>query len=566
MEAVNAAIKLQDVLANALRATINLRRQRVSPPDYVLLELKGELPERESARTGLQRQLPFLRKGLTVEALNDRLNAIAGDPDVRGILLQLGPLEAGVATLQNVRSAIERFKKRGKRVVVYATTLDLPRYFIGSAADDLIIPESGSFNVKGLASQVTFVKDMLARVGVKGDFEAIGEYKNAADALRRSEMSEAHREVINAILDSYFEDIVEAVANGRDLPQNTVRDIIDQAPLQAHETNEAGLTDAIRYEDQLVDYLSGDDKSLKILSWEQAQTSLKQSYLWHGVSGVGVISLRGAIFQGESRDSPVPVPVTGSRAGSESIARAFRKAEKDPTIAAIIFHVDSPGGDALASDLIWREVKRVKDKKPVVAFMGDVAGSGGYYVATPADLIVAQSGTLTGSIGVVGGKIVTGELYDKIKANREVISRGRHADMDLPDEPYSDEEREKVSSLMNSTYDLFKKRVADGRDMTIEEVENIARGRVWTGRQALEIGLVDELGDFQTALDRAKLLAGLPLDNTVPIIPVEGGKRHIMPPTFDNGQALIKNLVETLQPLSGTQIMTLMPWTLEIKY
>jgi len=484
---------------------------------------------------------------------------------VKGVVLHLGDLQIALAKAQNIRAAIQRFQRHGKRVIVYAPALDLPRYYIGAAADELVIPESGSFNVKGLASQVVFLKDALARLGISSDLEAIGEYKNAADPLRRSDMSDAHRQVINALLDSFYEDLLAAVAGGRRLAKERVDELIDHAPWLAQETVATGLADALLYEDQLPGHLANGTSHAKIMPWEQAQMSLQRAYNWHGKQAIGVISLRGAIVTGDSRDVPVPVPFVGVQAGSDTLARTFRKAEKDPGIAAVVFHVDSGGGDALASDLIWREVKRLREKKPVVAYMGDVAASGGYYVLAAADHIVAQSATLTGSIGVIGGKIVTRGLYDKLSAHWEIIKRGRHAIMDLPDDPYTEEEREKVLAHIQSIYQLFKERVAEGREMAVEDVEKIARGRVWTGRQALDIGLVDELGDLQAAIDRAKLLAGLPLDDTVPVAPIETPKKYTPPPAFTGSQAWARSLVDSLRPFTGTRVLALMPWTLELK-
>lgn len=565
MDTREAKIIARDILANTLRASINLRRQRIPPPDYVLLELKGEIPEREAARGFLPQQVPFLQKALTVEALTLRLKVIAGDPDVKGVVLHLGDLQIALAKAQNIRAAIQRLKRRGKRVIAYSPVLDLPRYYIGAAANELVIPESSTFNVKGLASQVVFLRDALERLGVNSDLEAIGEYKNAADPLRRSDMSEAQREVINAILDSFYQDLLAGVAEGRSLTVGRVDELIDGAPWLAQETVSMGLADTMLYEDQLPKHLAHGNGHVKIMPWEQAQTSLQRAYNWHGNKAVGVVSLRGTIVTGESRDVPVPVPMVGVQAGSDTLARAFRRAEKDPGIAALVFHVDSGGGDALASDLIWREVKRLREKKPVVAYMGDVAASGGYYVLAAADHIVAQSATLTGSIGVIGGKLVTGGLYDKLSANREIIQRGRHAIMDLSDDPYTEEEREKVLVQIQSVYQLFKERVAEGRGMAAEDVEKIARGRVWTGRQALDIGLVDELGDFQAAIDRARLLAGLPLDDTVPVVSIETPKKYTPPPAFTSSQAWARSLIDGLRPFTGTRVLALMPWTLELK-
>jgi len=564
MDARYLAVVFEDAVANAARALINLRRQQVPPPDYVLIELKGRLPEREATAKAWRRWLPFRRRELSIEMFTRYLDLIGQDPDVRGVVLRLGEIDANLPRLQNVRAAIERFKRRGKRVIAYAPTLDLPRYYIATAADELIFPESGSFAVTGLASQVVFIKDTLARLGIEADIEAIGEYKTAADPVRRSEMSEAHREMLNALLDSFYVDLLEAVATGRKADLSRVQEWIDAAPLLPNEAMERGLADALCYEDQLPEHLSHGDGRVTIKPWSEAWRSLRQKPIWHRRQAVGVVSLQGTIVPGESREIPLPIPLVGSQAGAESLARALRQAEKDHRIAAVVFHVDSGGGDALASDLIWREVKRLRERKPVVAYMGDVAASGGYYVLAAADHIVAQSATLTGSIGVIGGKFLARGLYEKLQANWEIMHRGRHAVMNLPDDPYTEEERRKVLANMQEIYWLFKQRVAEGRQMAVEDVEEIARGRVWTGRQALELGLVDELGDFQTAVERAKMLAGLPIDETVPVVPIEVPKRYLPPLAFTDSTVWLEGVLDALRPFLGTRILTLMPWTLRL--
>ena len=564
MDARHLAVVLEDAVANAVRGLINLRRQQVPPPDYVLIEVKGRLPERETAARAWRRWMPFRRRELSIEMFSRYLDLVAQDPDVKGVVLRLGEVGANLPRLQNVRAAITRFRQRGKRVIAYASTLDFPRYYVATAADELVFPESGTFAVTGLASQVVFIKDTLARLGIEADIEAIGEYKTAADPVRRSEMSEAHREMLNALLDSFYTDLLDAIATGRKADTARVQEWIDAAPLLPDEVLERGLADALCYEDELPTHLSQGHGRVTIKPWSEAWRSLRQKPVWHRPQAVGVVSLHGTIVPGESREVPLPVPLVGTQAGAESLARALRRAEKDPRIAAVVLHVDSGGGDALASDLIWREVKRLRERKPVVAYMGDVAASGGYYVLAAADHIVAQSATLTGSIGVIGGKFLARGLYEKLRANPEILHRGRHAVMNLPDDPYTEEERQKVLANMQAVYRLFKQRVAEGRQKSLEEVEEIARGRVWTGRQALEIGLVDELGDFQTAVERAKMLAGLPIDETVPVVPIEAPKRYLPPLAFTDGTLWLEAVLDALRPFLGTRILTLMPWTLRL--
>lgn len=565
MNARQTSTLLQDLVANAARAAINLRRQQTPPANYVRLDVKGDLPEREAARSIIERRLPLIDRGISIEGLNFRLDTVANDPAVDGVVLHLGELEAPLARIQNARAAIQRFQRRGKRVVAYAPLLDLRRYYLATAADELLIPESSPFYVTGIATQVAFLKDTLARVGISSDFETTGPYKTAADTIQRSEISNAHREMLNAITDSFYADFQAAITDGRKLDPSSIDAFIDDAPWMGPAAVEAGFVDGLIYEDELAGYLSNGADRRSIAPWEQAQTSLQQTYRWRGSRSVAVIGLEGAIVSGESRHAPLPIPIVGTQAGATTLARAFRRAQRDPSIAAIVFYVNSGGGDATASDLIWREVRRVAEKKPVVAYLGDVAASGGYYVTAQASHIVAQSATLTGSIGVIYGKLVLGELYDRLDANWEVIKRGDHAVMHLSDDPFTDGEREAVRRQVDAIYALFKERVADGRRIALDNVEDIARGRVWTGRQAKEIGLVDELGDFRVAIDRAKLLAGLPLDDSVPVVRIEPPKKYTPPPAFSQPSDWLKSLADGLRPFSRARALALMPWALEVK-
>jgi protease-4 len=347
-----------------------------------------------------------------------------------------------------------------------------------------------------------------------------------------------------------------------------VRELLDNAPLRAAEAAEAGLVDAILYEDQVARHLAPDDDRLPVIhTWPMAVPRLFHPYKWHANRVVGLIGLEGLIVPGESRRPPFPLPIPligGEQAGSDTIARAFRRAEKDPRVAAIIFYVNSRGGSALASDLICREVQRVSRRKPVVAFMGDVAGSGGYYVATHASHIVAQPATLTGSIGVVGGKFVTRGLFEKLQANREVLQRGRAAGLFSDAQPFTAEERAKVRAMMESVYARFKARVSEGRGMPLEDVEQVARGRVWTARQALERGLVDSLGDFEAAVDKARELAGLPKERPPLVVPIAAPRRPMLP-AFVDAEDWAEVLLAGLRALSRERVLALMPWDFTLR-
>lgn len=512
-------IWIVDGLRNALRFLANLLTRLPGPAvDYVVIEVTGSYPERTPPpRRLLQRLLrpPWQRPDESLEALRARLERIARAPGVRGLVLRVGDLRADLprlATVQSLREAFAEVRRRGKRVVAYLPDADLPTYYLASAADEIWMAEAGYWNVLGLRTEITFLRDALDRVGILPEFERVAEFKTAADRFLRSGFSEHHREMTESLLDSTMHEFVADVAASRRLDPDAVRAAVDRAPLGAGDARAAGLIDGLCYEDELPARLGSPDRPAALRPWAQARRRLPAAYRWRARTPVvGVVELIGAIITGESRESPLPVPLVGGRfAGSETVARAFRAAERNPRVRAIVFHVDSGGGSALASDLIWREIERIKGKKPVVAFMSNVAGSGGYYVSCGASRIVAQPTTITGSIGVISGKLTARGLYGRLGLNREIVARGEAATMESLFQPFTPEQLDRVRREMQAIYRRFVGKVAAGRGKSDAEIEAIARGRVWTGRQALERGLVDELGDLSLAVRRAAELAGIP--------------------------------------------------------
>lgn len=510
-----------DVLRNTWRLIANgFARAAGGPPDYVVVTLSGSYPERtRPARPFWQRILapPWPRFEESLEALRDRLNRISASPGVRGIVLRTIDLSAGMATAQSLRNAIADVRRRGTRVAAYLPEADLVSYYLATAADEVYMAPAGHWTVAGVRAEITFFRQAFDRLGLLPQFERIAEYKTAADPFMRTGMSEHHREVVESILDGLMSEIVTDVASARRLDQGAVRAAIDGAPLEAERAASAGLVDGVCYEDELPERLGSRDRPARLRPWAEVWRRLPRPYLWRArTPAIGVVDLTGAIITGESRESPLPLPLLGGHfAGSETIARAFRAAERHPGLRALVFHVESRGGSALASDMIWREVERVKRKKPVVVFMGNVAGSGGYYVACGANRIIAQPSTITGSIGVIGGKLTARGLFERLGLNREIVARGEAATMESAFQPFSDEHSGRVRELIGATYRRFVGTVASGRGRPQEEIEPIARGRVWTGRQALEHGLVDELGDFTLAVRRASELAGIPASQPV---------------------------------------------------
>jgi protease-4 len=300
-----------------------------------------------------------------------------------------------------------------------------------------------------------------------------------------------------------------------------------------------------------------------LVSWEQAQKRLLAPLRWRSRQAVGVVSLQGLIVLGPSRRMPLPLPLPlfPSQAGSDTLVQQLRAAAQDKRLGAIVLHVDSPGGSALASDLIWREVLHLRRRKPVVVYMGDRAASGGYYVAAGANAVVAQPTTLTGSIGIWGGKIVTRGLWGMVHARREVAARGGAAGLYADVAPFTAEERAKIRSNLGAGYERFKSRVADGRGLTMAAVEDIARGRVWCGEQGLRNGLVDSLGDLRAAADLACELAGLDPDRYVPLVNVPLPRQHHVPASLpDEATAWWAGFLGLMRGL-----LALAPWDLRVR-
>jgi protease-4 len=505
-----------DLLHNGLRFVFNLVTRLPGPRvDYVVIEVSGSYPERTPPAGPLLPRLlrrPWQRPDESLEALRARLERISAAPGVAGVVLRVRGLRASMAAVQSLRDAVAALRRTGKRVVASLNDADLPGYYLATAAEEIWMPEAGYWNVWGLRTEITFFREALDRAGILPEYERIAEYKTAADPFMRSGLSEHHREVLESVLDSLMTEIAGDVAASRRLDPGAARAAIDRSPLHADEAREAGLVDVVGFEDEMPARLGSPGRPAVMRPWAQARMRLPVPYRWDaGRPAVGVVELIGTIVPGESRDSPVPLPVVGGRfAGSDTVARAFRAAERDPRVRAVVFHVDSRGGSALASDLIWREVDRVKRSKPVVVHMGGTAGSGGYYVSCGASHIVAQPATVTGSIGVIAGKMTGRGLMGHLGLNREIVARGEAATIESAFQPFSEEQRGRVRRSIESVYRRFVGRVAAGRRKSEDEVHAVARGRVWTGRQALERGLVDELGDFTVAVRRARELAGIP--------------------------------------------------------
>lgn len=500
----------------------NLRRGvfRNRLPDYVVLVLDGALTELPPETSWWMRFVPGFSYPGSIASLRGHLRRIAGDPDIAGVLVIIKNLELDRTIAQNLAAQFERFRiweaeARGpgappRPVVVWLEQMSPGAYLAACAVDRLLVAPLATWELIGTRIEAQYYRDALARLGVHAEVVRVAPWKTAADSLTDAAMSDASREQYTWLVDSLFDDMVHTIASGRSLDPERVRQLVDEAPFTAQEALAAGLIDGVCYEDELPALLGSADEPAELKSYHKVRKLFKRYARRRTASRIGVLELSGTIISGESRRTPIPIPFMGGAVlGSSSAEQAVRAARRDDGLAAVVVYVDSPGGSALASDLIERELRLLAQEKPLVVYMGPVAASGGYYLSAPAGQIVAQRGTLTGSIGVVTAKLVTEGAYAKLGIGVDAVQRGEHASIYSDAQPWTESERARIEAGIDVVYTEFKQRVEDGRKLSPEAVDAVAGGRVWTGEQALERGLVDALGDFESAVERAAAMAHL---------------------------------------------------------
>jgi protease-4 len=439
---------------------------------------------------------------------------IARDPATRAVVLRSGGLSLGLGRAEELRAGIEKLRASGKYVLFYLESGGDLEYSVALAADRIYTAPEAVLLVNGFAATALFAAAGLDKLGVKAEFFRVGAYKNAPDLFTRTGMSREQREVESSLLDDLYGRYVKRISDARHLDESKVKSLLDEGILKPGEAVQAGLFDGLVYPDQLEEEagkLLGAKVSLRKIGTEEPA---RRDVRWGGLPKIAVVRVVGTIARGEGGRDPFGAVRV---AGSDAIARRIRRAADDPGVSAIVVRIDSPGGDGTASDLIWRELVRARKekRKPVIASMGDVAASGGYYVAVGADAIFAEPGTVTGSIGVFVGHFDAEELLGKLGLNLETVKRGASADLFTPNRALTDREKTIFQSWVSSFYDDFVSRVAEGRGLSKSEVDRVAQGRVWTGAQALERRLVDRLGGLEDALAEAKRRAGIDPDEEV---------------------------------------------------
>lgn len=491
------------LIAGLIAWRIRERAPEVRMNTILVLDVHGDYPEQSPS--DIPSQLLGGRERTTFLSLIQSLESAAGDQRITAILLQPSDLRIGWAKLQQLRSALEQLKRKGKKVLALIEAGGSREYFLSSVADQVFLSPVGVLDLKGMRVEVMFFKDTLSKLGVQADLEHIGRYKNFSDQFTDNRMSDAFREAESALLDSVYGNFINTIALARRRPADEMRTLIEEnGPFNAETAARFGLVDGLRYEDQILDDLKADNPNHEVHRLSIGDYS-KVVPPQTGGDRIAVVYAVGAITSGEDQFDALE----GKTMGAKSMSKVLEEVGNDKSVKGVIVRIDSPGGDAFASDEIWRDMVGLGKKKPLVISMSDTAASGGYYIAMTGDPLVAEPGTLTGSIGIVYGKLNLKGLYDKMGITKEILARGKFSEMDSDYHSYTPDERERVRALMGDFYSKFVGKVAAARKMTPDAVDKIAQGRVWTGEQAKGNGLVDELGDFSKALEIIKQKAGL---------------------------------------------------------
>ncbi|HSL22469.1 MAG TPA: signal peptide peptidase SppA [Vicinamibacterales bacterium] len=486
--------------AVALVVAVVGREPGVPSNSTLVLRIGSELAEAEPGDVFSQ----FIEYPPTLRSVVDSLRKAKVDRRVAGVVLVPTGGSGLWGKVQELREAVLDFKSSRKPIVGYLEYGGEQEYYLASACDKVFLMPASPLDLSGLATYEVFFRGALDKIGAYPDMLHIGDYKTAANTFTERTYTAAHREMAESLTTDLYEQLIRGIAEGRRKTPAEVRAVIDRGPLLPEEAVRLGLVDDLAYEDQIDDKVNfGGQRMRRLDAADYRRVSPSSLGLERGPK-IAVIYAEGTIVSGRSSSD-----VGNQVVGSDTLVDYIRKARADRSIRAIVLRVDSPGGSAIASDVVWRELMISRPSKPIVSSMSDLAASGGYYIAMPAHAIVAQPGTLTGSIGVVMGKFAISGTLDKLGLNMEAVSRGTYAQIYSPDRPFTPEERIKVEEQMQATYDLFVEKAAQARNTTPEKIDAIGQGRVWTGRQAKQLGLVDELGGLHRALAVAKQRAGI---------------------------------------------------------
>jgi protease-4 len=551
----------------AVRLAGNLGAERpvtVSDNSALILNLEGAVPEQAPVEVSIpyfQQQPP-----LTVLDTWKLLHRAASDTHVRALILEPRGLDAGWAKLEELRAEIMAFKQSGKPVYAYLRNATMREYYLATAADKIYMAPEDELDVKGLRAELMYFKGTLDKVGVTLEFEHVGKYKDAPDQFTKTSASPETLEVTNQILDQYYGNMVQVIAEGRKLPPGAVRGVIDQGPFIGKSALDSGLVDALIFEDEMLGQLNTnlktDLKKIGARSYSKAATADPS-----GRARIAFVTGDGEITRGDPNED-----VSDSGITAFGMVKQLRQVADDSSIKGVIVRVDSPGGDGIASDDILHEMKLLSKKKPVLISMSDLAASGGYFIAMTGDPVLAYSNTLTGSIGVFFGKVNLSGLYEKLGIKAQLLTRGRFADIDSETKSLTPEEKDKVQKEIQVFYKGFVDRVAEARKRPYDQVEPLAQGRVWLGAQAKMNGLVDEIGGLDRAVEMIKQRTNIPASEQVTLVtypPRRTLLEMLLKSSTDNSEleSAMKAVAGNLpwKSLAHGGVQRLMPYSLVVK-
>ncbi|MFN8586326.1 MAG: signal peptide peptidase SppA [Candidatus Eisenbacteria bacterium] len=563
--------------AVALALVTRVRRSPKTPASRALLvyDVPSSIEESQPS-FGTFSLASFRPERPTLFDITAGLRRAAEDDHVRGLVLHVGDVEWGWARVAEFREALGEFRASGKPIYASLDGGGEQSYLIAASADHLAMPPTAQLGLDGLSLTATFLKGTYDKLGIRPNFAHVGAFKSAVEQYTRESLSPDARRALDALLDDSFACLVDSIASARGLARDSVLALVDRGPHPAAAAFTAGLVDTLLHQADL-DSLAARAVSKKPLHPQKLIRYLESPELGDpGSSSIALIAVEGTIMPGRDRDDPFG----GRTLGSESLCDALRKAGKLDRVKAVVLRVDSPGGSGQASDDVWREVRRLRRSKPVVVSMSNLAASGGYYIACGADAIVAQPTTITGSIGVFGGKLNILGLYQKLGLQVETLTRGKQADMMSPYRDFSASEAVQFQQQMDAFYRTFLSRVSEGRGMPEAAVDSVAQGRVWSGRAALELGLVDSLGGLSAAVSMARVRAHIPEGETVKLEPFPERHGPFFRQAFrslldededDTARTMLARLPEGVaswlraSSFPTGAVLALMPFTLELR-
>lgn len=516
----------------------------------LLITISGELKERGETFALFSKRTKSLKDYLDV------MRRARDDKDVKSVVIRLAESEIGMAMGQELRQSIAELRAKGKKTYGIVDTDSQVAYLIACACDEVVMPPSGDLMLYGVKADAYFFRSLLAKLGVTADVVHMGKYKSYGEMFTNDDFTSPARENMDEIVGDVYGQLVSIISSARKLTKEQVEEAINRGPSHADEAKTAKLIDRVQYADDLLKELKKNGATITDSSDYAKESSSKGD----DVSLLSILSMMGQKQSSSDKSSKFPQVailyalgpiVSGSQEGmlnssdqiaSDDFIKTLDDIQEDKKIKAVILRVDSPGGSAFASDLIWKKIDELKKVKPVVASMGDVAASGGYYIAMAANKIIAQEGTFTGSIGVVGGKVNLSGVYSKIGINKSTVSRGEFATLFSETNGFTGKDRELIERMMHRTYDEFVSKAAEGRKMPKDKLEAVAQGKVWMGARAKTVGLVDDVGGMPRAIQEVKLLIGLKKDDKVSLVayPKEVGLLDLLQKAFGNSTTVAR--------------------------